>query len=253
MLFRSDANVIVHEYGHVLSNSALPGGNAGMERKSLEEGICDYLAGSYSKEMNDWEWERLFKWDGWNEFWAGRNLLSTKHYPENLVGQIHRDGEIFSSALMNIELLIGRAETYTILLSTMPTLVPNLTMPQAALLFLETDSMLFGGQHSVAITAAFDSKGIAPGNIIVSNSDLKANENEWIRQIGKDEFEFQNSSQKWLELEVIDQKGRVVQQISKAQIADNRFKTKALTSGVYLIRAVSEKDAAQFRFIVLPE
>ena len=166
-----DAAVVVHEYGHVLSHSALPFGNAGVERRSIEEGFCDYLAGSYARSLSDYQWSSLFKWDGHNEFWSGRTLLSSKIYPDNLVGQIHRDGEIFSAALMQIELVAGRAVTHQLLLGSLGSFVPNLKMTQAAALILETDSLLFGGQHQAIADQAFRSRGIEPGLIIVDSPE----------------------------------------------------------------------------------
>lgn len=233
-----DANVIVHEYGHVLTHSALPFGNSGMERKSVEEGICDYLAGSYSKSINQWEWQKLFKWDGWNEFWSGRNLLSTKHYPENLVGQIHRDGEIFSSALMNIELLIGRAITHKILMTSFSTLVPNLTMPQAAFLFLEADSLINNGIHTPSILAVFFSKGISPGNVIVSTSEQitkYSSGSNWIRNLGGNLFEIQQNEEEIQQVDIVDLNGRIVLNLGASVLQSGRLNLENIGPGYYFL------------------
>lgn len=168
-----DAAVIIHEYGHVLGQASIPFGNSGLQRRAIEEGICDYLAGSYCKQLSDWNWFNLFKWDGHNEFWSGRTLLSTKFYPTNLVGQIHRDGEIFSAFLTQLELLIGRDATHTLILSAMPFFIPEISMPQAAQIILNTDSVLFQGQNAQVLGQLMTSRGIHPSQIIVSNSDPK--------------------------------------------------------------------------------
>lgn len=163
-----DASVLVHEYGHALSHSALAFGNSGVERRALEEGFCDYLGGSYARHLSDYQWNQLFKWDGHNEFWAGRVLNSDKMYPNGLIGQMHKDGEIFSSALTQLENLTSRPVVHRLLLGSMPYFLPNQLMPTAAFMLLETDSALYNGQHSQQIVDAFTARGINPGQIIVS-------------------------------------------------------------------------------------
>lgn len=212
-----DASVVVHEYGHVLCHSAQPFGNSGMERKTAEEGICDYLAGSYTKTSSDWQWQRLFKWDGWNEFWPGRELLSSKVYPDQMVGQIHQDGEIFSSALMHLEQEIGRAKTHQILLRSLSLLVPTLSMRQVAFMILESDSMLFGGVHTPEIINAFDQRGLSPYNIIVSNPQSHFEKRYpalQCKRLPQDGWEICWNGSGAGQLRILDASGRLVQQVS---------------------------------------
>lgn len=238
-----DASVIVHEYGHVLSHSAFPFGNSGLERKSTEEGICDYLAGSYSRKISDWEWQRLYKWDGWNEFWPGRNLLSNKHYPESLEGQIHKDGEIFSSALMHLELEIGREITHKILLKSLEMLAPSLSMKQAAFLILESDSLLFNGLHSNQIVSAFDARGISPYSIIVSNDGIVSSD---LSRYKKPILYFQNGEMKIseneslpTEIQLFDCMGRIVRSFSDSEIQSRRIRLDGLAPGYFQLRGKS--------------
>jgi hypothetical protein len=177
-----DAGVVIHEYGHVLGQAAISFGNSGHERRSIEEGVCDYLAGSYVRTYSDYEPLKLFKWDGHNEFWSGRTLNTPRMYPENLVGQIHKDGEIFAAALMAGEVALGRSVMCRLILSAWPDLMPNSTMPMAARLFLDTDTLLFGGSHSEILKQAFLSKGINPGQVIVSTGNKPASrQNGFVR------------------------------------------------------------------------
>lgn len=238
-----DAAVMVHEYGHVLAHSALPSGNSGMERRSTEEGICDYLAGSYARTLSDWEWQRLFKWDAWNEFLPGRNLLSTKHYPENLVGQIHKDGEIFSSALMHIELALGRKKTHELLLKSLDMMVPNISMSQAAFFFLETDSLLFGGANTVPIVTAFSDRGISPYSIIVSTEGKAGNQ----RPGAEVRFRMHSSLLNWqsdlplLDMRILDVQGRVLRQYGYADCGDGSVDLSLPNPGHYLIQYQTEE------------
>ncbi len=163
-----DAAVILHEYGHALAHAAFPFGNSGQERRAIEEGICDYLAGSYLRSVSSYLPDRLFRWDGNNEFWPGRSLVTSKMYPGDLSGSLYADGEIFCAALSSMEPAIGRKDMHRILLSALYGMGPNLTMPAAARLLLVADSALFQGQHSSQIRFHFLERGIDPELVVVS-------------------------------------------------------------------------------------
>ena len=163
-----DAAVILHEYGHALAHAAFPFGNSGQERRALEEGICDYIAGSYLRANSSFLPDRLFRWDGNNEFWAGRSLVSSRNYPGDLTGSLYADGEIFCSALSAMEALTGRRALHHILLTAMYGLGPNLSMPAAARQMLVADSAWYQGQHASAIRSHFLQRGIDPDLVVVS-------------------------------------------------------------------------------------
>jgi len=251
-----DASVIVHEYGHVLAHASLAFGNSGDERRAIEEGICDYLAGSYSKSCSDYEWQNLFKWDGHNEFWAGRTLTSPKIYPDNLVGLMHKDGEIFSSALMTMELAMSRTLVNKLVLGTMPFLIPDLTMPLAAQAFLETDSVLFGGIHTPLMVQIFNSKGINPGQVIVGNSLVQKSTSSWEVR-GNDGFSSDwtlvQNSKKAAGVTISDQNGKLLSSVSvsgsesKIPISKHGF-----LPGIYLLRIRMEHEIKTFKLVVFP-
>jgi hypothetical protein len=77
-----DADVITHEYGHALSYAAAPTTNIGTERSSVDEGFCDYLATSYSRNISEYFWDSMFTWDGHNEFWKGRVANASRVDPK---------------------------------------------------------------------------------------------------------------------------------------------------------------------------
>ena len=106
-----DADVIIHEYGHAISNCAAPNSNFGgatNERNSLDEAYGDYLGSSYSRSLTEYNWENMFSWDGHNEYWSGRTVNSNNIYPDDLTSNIFNNAQIFSSALMEIWELLGR-------------------------------------------------------------------------------------------------------------------------------------------------
>ena len=251
-----DAAVVVHEYGHVLSHSALAFGNSGQERRALEEGICDYLAGSYVKSVSDFNWQDLFKWDGHNEFWPGRTLTSTKIYPDNLVGQMHKDGEIFCSALMNIEMILGRAKTHALVFGSMPYLFPNYKMPNAAQTILETDSVLNGGGNVAIIRQVFQSRGIEPGMVIVPNSETVKEISRWMLESNI------SQSESWIlkkpgniscSIFISDHNGRVLRSFS-GSTGDERvlIPCTGLAAGIYFLRVQHDKGYRVFKVVLLP-
>ena len=249
-----DAAVVVHEYGHALMQSAIPFGNSGQERKAIEEGICDYLAGSYVKSCDNWQWQNLFKWDGHNEFWPGRSLMSPKVYPFQLTGQIHRDGEIFSSFLMHLELLIGRAATHKVLLSVAPFFVANLSMPQAAVLFQKMDSTLFGTQHYNPITQAMLDRGLHPSQIIVSVSDKKKEMPVPVEfQRLESGFLIRNHSRGPVTLSLRDGNGRQVRYLPDLHAESSfAFSTAGMAAGIYFLRYESESGTGVEKIALFP-
>lgn len=232
-----DATVIVHEYTHVLANDANPLSNSGQERRALEEGICDYVAGSYCRQWSSWNWQNIYKWDGHNEFWAGRTITSTKHYPDNIVNNIHQDGEIWSSAITAIETQIGRGPTHRLLFSIFPQLAPDLKFSQAAFLMMKADTALYSGMHGTILKTAFDDRGIGPGPLIVEKAPLRYGEDFQVWELNG-ELHFQNLPQERGEIQVLDALGRLVFQFVKGN---------GITEGSYFLRYPAQIVQIRFR------
>lgn len=149
-----DADVIIHEYSHALSEFA-NGANFGNERRALDEGIGDYFATSYSKAIDTFRWKDMFTWDGHNEFWNGRNAASTKIYPTDLTGSIHANGEMWNTALMQIWDSIGKEKTDKLMLQTLFALGNNFSFTNAAMEFLRSDTLLYFGDNFCSIYPVF--------------------------------------------------------------------------------------------------
>lgn len=160
-----DADVIIHEYGHAISHSAAPNTNYGIERTSLDEAGGDYLAASYSRSISANFWYNVYTWDGHNEFWNGRTANSSDHYPEDLVNNKYGDADIWSSVLMEIWELIGRETTDKLLIQATMSYATNMTMPQAALLFLEADELIYGSIHFQPIRDRMVARGLLPSDV----------------------------------------------------------------------------------------
>lgn len=139
-----DADVIVHEFTHAISFSLNPNGVISTERRAIEEAMCDVMACAYSRKLNPFKWREVFNWDGHNEFWGGRNGNTSKTYADK-IDSYYSDSEIWTSTLNDVIEEMGEDYVIKLMLATIPSLTPTSTMPEAAMLFYQADSILFGG------------------------------------------------------------------------------------------------------------
>jgi hypothetical protein len=164
-----DADVPTHEYTHYLSWSACPGcSDNGQEREALDEGTGDYFAASNSKAISTYNWQKVYNWDGNNApLWNGRTVTTTQVYPMGLkTGDKYAEGEMWSSALMEIWDVIGRSKTDLLMLETLYSLGPNITMTQAAKLYIKSDSLVYGGADVYPIARYFIKRGFLPDSYL---------------------------------------------------------------------------------------
>lgn len=106
-----DSDVIHHELGHGLHDWVTSGGLSQVD--GLSEGSGDYVAQSYNRSLGylaptDAAYNYVFRWDGHNECWPGRDTDYFPGYPGGLTGSIHTDGQIWSSCLMTVWDEIGQ-------------------------------------------------------------------------------------------------------------------------------------------------
>ncbi len=130
-----DADVIWHELGHGLHDWLTNGSLS--QVNGLSEGFGDYWAQSHSRILNQWttadaQYHWVFNWDGHNPFWNGRITNYPGHYPEDLTGQIHTDGQIWSTCLMGIWDEIGRERLDTAVLEGLSMTNSTTNQSQAA-------------------------------------------------------------------------------------------------------------------------
>ncbi|MCC6722712.1 MAG: hypothetical protein IT243_10970 [Bacteroidia bacterium] len=154
-----DGQVIIHEFGHMLSAIATSTDVIGAQRNAMEEGQADYLCMSYTGSYSSNKKGLVFSWDGHNEFWDGFRCNTSKTY-DDLTGIKDDDREVWSTALMCINDKLGRNKSDSIILSSFFQQAPNSTMPQMAKTILKNDSILFGGKHVAAIWQCFTDRGI---------------------------------------------------------------------------------------------
>jgi zinc metalloprotease ZmpB len=163
-----DAEVIVHEYGHSVQDSQVPGFGTNLESGAIGEGYSDYQA----MAVTSWATGRPTKtpepciadWDSTSYTTTVphclRRLDGTKHYPEDIVGEVHADGEIWSRALWDIRQALGDTKASTLIIEAQFAFTPDISFHNAALATVAAAQRLYGGQAANAAQSAFAARGI---------------------------------------------------------------------------------------------
>ena len=132
-----DAEVIWHEYGHAMLDNIVLGFGQSGQSAAIGEGFADYWAYSLSDQLsNGFGTACIADWDA-TSYSTGnppckRRVDTAKHYPESMVGEAHRDGEIWSGALFAIHNSLGRARADKVILQSMFLVTPNALMNDVA-------------------------------------------------------------------------------------------------------------------------
>ena len=132
-----DAEVILHEYGHSIQDNQVPDFGSTLEAGSMGEGFGDYWAASVGAQFSGgFQDTCLAEWDA--TFYSNTNppclrrLDGTKHYPEDVDGEVHDDGEIWSAALWQIRGAIGATNADKAIIAAHFLLSPTASFNQGA-------------------------------------------------------------------------------------------------------------------------
>lgn len=166
-----DADVVIHEYGHYLSYSAAPGSNLGTERQGLDEGICDYLAASYSLAISSFGAERVFNWDGNTPAFPGRSVDVPYTYTSLPDSNIYTIGSLWASAMVEVRRQRPRAVVDRIQLTALYFNAPFMRLPDAALEVLRADSLLYAQQNRPYLLRAFARRQLLPQGYPIAVTD----------------------------------------------------------------------------------
>jgi Zn-dependent metalloprotease len=82
------------------------------------------------------------------------------HYPEDLNGRVHHDGQIWSRALWDIRQSLGNVKADTIILEAQFDFAADTTMPAAAAATVAAADRLYGASAANRVRTAFEARGI---------------------------------------------------------------------------------------------
>jgi hypothetical protein len=160
-----DGEAIVHEYGHAVQNFQVHDFGLSPEATAISEGFSDYLAitatlwqagpGAINDEACWLDW--VAKGGGAD---CGRRVDTDKHYPEDVTGRRHDDGEIWSSALWHIRGTLGDELAGRIIIDAQFDFAVDTTFSAAARQTVAAALRLGGPTAADAVQAAFADRGI---------------------------------------------------------------------------------------------
>jgi hypothetical protein len=164
-----DAEVILHEYGHAIhfsQNFSFASEEAG----AISEGFGDYWAVTVSDVVakslgvaNKEPVPCVADWDS-TSYTAGpthclRRVDLNLHYPADLNGEVHHDGQIWSRALWDIRQSLGNVKADTVILQGSFDF-PGTTMTALAKSTVAAAQQIYGAQTAAAVAKAFADRGI---------------------------------------------------------------------------------------------
>ena len=164
-----DAEVILHEYGHAI-HSSQNFSFASEQAGAISEGFADYWAvtvsDAVSKRLGVPELEPLpcvADWDSTSYTSTVPHCLRrvdlNLHYPGDLNGEVHHDGQIWSRALWDIRQNLGHVKADTIILQGSFD-YPGTTMPVLANSTVLAAQSLYGTSAANVVHKAFADRGI---------------------------------------------------------------------------------------------
>ncbi len=163
-----DPEVVWHEDGHATQDAQVPHYGQSEEAGAMGEGFGDWMAVTmgqiYSKSTDLTPTSCVMDWDA-TSYTSGpqhclRTTVTDKMYPDDLDGEVHDDGEIWSHALYNLSLAIGHNRAVTTVIEAQFSFNPKINMPDAAAIIVDTANDLYGADASAKATAAFEDRGI---------------------------------------------------------------------------------------------
>ncbi|MGA8993414.1 MAG: M36 family metallopeptidase [Nocardioidaceae bacterium] len=164
-----DAEVILHEYGHAM-HFAQNFSFASEEAGAISEGFGDYwavtVADVVAQSLGVPAREPLACVADWDSTSYTRTVPhclrrvdTDLHYPTNLSGEVHHDGQIWSRALWDIRQSLGNVKADTIILQGSFDF-PGTSMTDLANRTVAAARGLYGNAAARAVTTAFANRGI---------------------------------------------------------------------------------------------
>jgi hypothetical protein len=156
--------VIWHEYGHAIQDSQVPGFGLNHDSRSIGEGFGDYWAVTMSEPVsNGYDLPCVADWDSISytperPFCLRR--VDTDLTVNDQTGRIHHDGMIWSRALWDIHLALGRETADRIILQAQFAFGVDPSFAEAARATVQTAQNLYGKGAATKVRQAFEDRGI---------------------------------------------------------------------------------------------
>ena len=171
-----DADIILHEYCHVILDDQVPGFGLNWSTCPIAEGFGDFFVACFFAEINDgFNRECVGDWNGIGKIGDCISRVdSKKHYPEDFLGleSCDRDGEIWSASLWDIYLqmgggskikekrLVARDIAIRLIIESNFNLNINSRFEDAADAIIIADKNIYGGAHKHLIREVLVKRGI---------------------------------------------------------------------------------------------
>jgi|GEM_PF-458478 len=173
-----DADIILHEYGHSIVHSQVPGFSSAGESRCIGEGFADYWSTTASAGKSDgFDKEVIGNWDATSYSTANppnlRRIDSPLTY-EDKNGDFYHDGTIWATTLWDIYNLLGKETTDKIVLESHFFLSTTATMQDAARALVEADKKVFQGAHRDTLVSTLISRKFFASPEQIGAGDTKA-------------------------------------------------------------------------------
>ncbi|HEX6445019.1 MAG TPA: M36 family metallopeptidase [Streptosporangiales bacterium] len=159
-----DAEVIWHEYGHAIQDAQVPDYGESEEAGATGEGFGDYWAVTMSIPVSHgFDPPCVADWDSTSYTSGVPHCLrrtDTAKTTDDMDGEVHDDGEIWSAALWDIHQVLGRDRANTLILESQFYDAPDTTFAAAARNVVTTANRLYGSAAADTCTRAFQQRKI---------------------------------------------------------------------------------------------
>lgn len=159
-----DAEVIWHEYGHAIQDDIVPGYGESEQAGAIGEGFGDYWAVTMSVPVSKgFELPCVMDWDATSYTTTEPHCLRRtdgNKTTDDIVGQVHDDGEIWSRALWDIHQALGRDKANRVILEATFFYDPDTSFAAAAQDTVQAARLLYGKAAAAQVTKAFQDRKI---------------------------------------------------------------------------------------------
>ena len=159
-----DMEIIWHEYGHAMQDDQVPGFGASDDAHMIGEGFGDYWAFTMSEPVSDgYDPACIADWDSVSYTPDAPNCLRRVDLDLTIAdrtGSPHHDGQIWSRALYDIHLALGRTDADRVIVTANFAFAPDTSLADAAQATVDAAQVLLGQSSAVIVRGAFQDRGI---------------------------------------------------------------------------------------------